>query len=116
MQLNKESLKILMEILITRIEKFHGKIDINSAGYWMENWSLEDKMSEGLTFLENTFQIIDKTAGNKVLSPTEYTLIKTTAGFSVSFNSPLKEGTDHKYQIKYKTKFDTSVIDNGCWS
>ena len=89
------------------------KIDINSAGYWMENWSLEDKMSEGLTFLENTFQIIDKTAGNKVLSPTEYTLIKTTAGFSVSFNSPLKEGTDHKYQIKYKTKFDTSVIDNG---
>ena len=79
----------------------------------MENWSLEDKMSEGLTFLENTFQIIDKTAGNKVLSPTEYTLIKTTAGFSVSFNSPLKEGTDHKYQIKYKTKFDTSVIDNG---
>ncbi|MCT3127298.1 LPXTG cell wall anchor domain-containing protein [Lactococcus lactis subsp. lactis] len=89
------------------------KIDINSPGYWMENWSLEDKMSEGLTFLENTFQIIDKTAGNKVLSPTEYTLIKTTAGFSVSFNSPLKEGTDHKYQIKYKTKFDTSVIDNG---
>ena len=89
------------------------KIDINSAGYWMENWSLEDKMSEGLTFLENTFQIIDKTAGNKVLSPTEYTLVKTATGFSVSFNSPLKEGTDHKYQIKYKTKFDTSVIDNG---
>ena len=89
------------------------KIDINSAGYWMENWSLEDKMSEGLTFLENTFQIIDKTAGNKVLSPTEYTLEKTATGFSVFFKSPLKEGTDHKYQIKYKTKFDTSVIDNG---
>ncbi|WP_342993494.1 SpaA isopeptide-forming pilin-related protein [Lactococcus lactis] len=89
------------------------KIDINSAGYWMENWSLEDKMSEGLTFLENTFQIIDKTAGNKILSPTEYTLVKTATGFSVFFKSPLKEGTDHKYQIKYKTKFDTSVIDNG---
>ncbi|WP_311134383.1 SpaA isopeptide-forming pilin-related protein [Lactococcus lactis] len=89
------------------------KIDINSAGYWMENWSLEDKMSEGLTFLENTFQIIDKTAGNKILSLTEYTLVKTATGFSVFFKSPLKEGTDHKYQIKYKTKFDTSVIDNG---
>ena len=68
MQLNKESLKILMEILITRIEKFM-EIDINSPGYWMENWSLEDKMSEGLTFLENTFQIIDKTAGNKSTLP-----------------------------------------------
>ncbi|MDM5144848.1 hypothetical protein ICE98_01949 [Lactococcus lactis] len=24
------------------------KIDINSAGYWMENWSLEDKMFKAL--------------------------------------------------------------------
>ena len=89
------------------------KIDINSAGYLMENWSLEDTMSQGLTFIEDSFQIIDKNEGNRVLLPTEYTLVKTATGFQVSFNSPLKEGTDHKYQIKYKTKFDTSAIDNG---
>ena len=89
------------------------KIDINSAVYLMENWSLEDTMSQGLTFIEDSFQIIDKNEGNRVLLPTEYTLVKTATGFQVSFNSPLKEGTDHKYQIKYKTKFDTSAIDNG---
>ncbi|XOW20558.1 hypothetical protein QK908_11455 [Lactococcus cremoris] len=69
------------------------KIDINSAGYLMENWSLEDTMSQGLTFIEDSFQIIDKNEGNRVLLPTEYTLVKTATGFQVSFNSPLKEGT-----------------------
>ncbi|WP_461221508.1 SpaA isopeptide-forming pilin-related protein [Lactococcus cremoris] len=94
-------------------EEIPWKIDINKAGYWMENWSLEDTMSEGLTFIESSFQIIDRTDGNRVLLPTEYTLVKTATGFKVSFNAPLKDGTDHKFQIKYKSKFDTSAIDNG---
>ncbi|PLW60199.1 SpaA isopeptide-forming pilin-related protein [Lactococcus lactis] len=89
------------------------KIDINNAGYLMENWSLEDTMSEGLTFLEETFQIKDVTTGNTLSKGTDYTLEPTATGFKVSFEGKLKDGTDHKYQITYKTKFDTSVIDNG---
>ncbi|MFV0560996.1 MAG: collagen binding domain-containing protein, partial [Enterococcus sp.] len=92
------------------------KIDINNAGYWMENWELEDTFSKGLYLVSDSFQIIDKSDNNRVLNKSEYTLKETATGFQVSFNKPLKDGTDHKFQIKYKTKFDTSAIDGGTGS
>lgn len=95
------------------IREIPWKIQINNAGYWMTNWSLEDKFSTGLTLVDGSFEIIDTSDGNKVLDKSQYTLIKMEDGFTVSFNGDLKEGTDHKFTIKYKTKFDVSGIDEG---
>ncbi|MGO3912836.1 collagen binding domain-containing protein, partial [Enterococcus viikkiensis] len=89
------------------------KIDINNAGYWMENWELEDTFSEGLTLVNGSFQLIDRSDNNRVLNSSEYVFTQTTTGFNLSFKDPLAKGTDHKYQIKYKTVFDTSAIDPG---
>ena len=89
------------------------KIDINNAGYWMENWELEDIFSDGLTLVNGSFQLIDRSDNNRVLTSSEYIFTQTATGFKLSFKDPLAKGTDHKYQIKYKTVFDTSVIDPG---
>ena len=88
------------------------KIDINNAGYQMENWHLTDQLSQGQTFLADTFQIMDKTT-NQVVPKDQYTLVATKDGFKVAFKEPLKSGTNHKYQITYKSKFETSAIDDG---
>ncbi|MFS0933966.1 SpaA isopeptide-forming pilin-related protein [Enterococcus casseliflavus] len=89
------------------------EIQINNAGYWMTNWTLEDVFSAGLILVDESFEIVDTSDGNKVLEENQYTLTKKDSGFNVSFNGDLKEGTDHKFTIRYKTKFDTSVIDEG---
>ncbi|WP_413476838.1 collagen binding domain-containing protein, partial [Latilactobacillus fuchuensis] len=88
------------------------KIDINNAGYMMENWHLTDTLSKGQTFLADSFQIMDKTT-KQVVPANQYTLVATADGFTVAFKEPLKSGTDHQYQLTYKSHFETGSIDDG---
>ena len=86
------------------------KIEINNAGYFLKNWKLEDNLREGQKLLEDSFKIEDTTE-NKILSPDQYTFTKTDIGFNVEFEGDLKNGTNHKFTITYKTKFDLSELE-----
>lgn len=89
------------------------KIDVNSAGYMMKNWQLNDTFSSGLSLIENTFKIYDKTDKKDLVQGLDYQLVPRGDGFEIEFLGELKEGTDHKFQISYAAVFDTSVIDKG---
>ncbi|MBC6361691.1 SpaA isopeptide-forming pilin-related protein [Lactobacillus apis] len=86
------------------------QIQINKSGYLLKNWYLEDTFSKGQKLVDGSFKIIDLTEG-KALSSDQYTFTKTDNGFKVEFEGELKNGTDHKYAITYKTNFDIAAIE-----
>ncbi|MBP1039427.1 hypothetical protein I6N95_00265 [Vagococcus sp. BWB3-3] len=89
-------------------------INVNMNGYELNNWSMTDQMSPGLILALGTrsFVIQDLNLGSNLEQGVDYEIVYDEAAgkIDVKFIGGYAK-TNHKFLIRYNTKFDTAVLN-----
>ncbi len=85
-------------------------LDINPARQIMKNWSLDEKVPNGLTVDKSSIGFINRDTNTALVLGTDYTISYNPTGFHVEFIGALKDKASDWYLLTLKTNFDTNKL------
>ena len=90
-------------------KKIEWSIEVNRFKYELNNWSMSDKMTDGLTFDKSTFKIVTKN-GQELVSEKDYELVSTNTSFEVKLIDKFAT-TKETFFVTYTTGYSTYKED-----
>ena len=90
-------------------KKIEWSIEVNRFKYELNNWSMSDKMTDGLTFDKSTFKIVTKN-GQELVSGKDYELVSTNTSFEVKLIDKFAK-TKENFFVTYTTGYSTYKED-----